>query len=63
MAKRNAIIKKLSVVETLGSTTVICTDKTGTLTQNEMTVTDIFVAGQKLSVTGAGYKPEGQIVG
>jgi P-type Ca2+ transporter type 2C len=63
MAKRNAIIKKLSVVETLGSTTVICTDKTGTLTQNEMTVTDIFVGGQKLSVTGVGYKPEGIIVG
>jgi P-type E1-E2 ATPase len=61
MVKRNALIKKLSSVETLGSCTVICTDKTGTLTQNEMTVRHIWVAGRRLTVTGVGYAPEGQI--
>lgn len=63
MANRNALIKKLSVVETLGSTTVICTDKTGTLTQNQMTVSDIWVNGVRLEVTGTGYAPMGEIVG
>jgi len=62
MARRNALIKKLSSVETLGSCTVICTDKTGTLTQNEMTVRDIWVAGRRLSVSGCGYAPEGRFV-
>jgi Ca2+-transporting ATPase len=60
MARRNALIKKLSSVETLGSCTVICTDKTGTLTQNEMTVRDIWVAGRRFSVSGSGYAPEGR---
>ena len=63
MAKRNALIKKLSSVETLGSCTVICTDKTGTLTQNEMTVREAWVAGCRLTVTGVGYEPVGEFRG
>jgi len=62
MARRGALIKRLSSVETLGSATVICTDKTGTLTQNEMTVREIWLPGRKLEVTGVGYAPEGQIL-
>lgn len=60
MAKRHALIKKLSSVETLGSTTVICTDKTGTLTTNEMTVREAWVAGLTFKAGGVGYEPTGE---
>ncbi|MDA0524772.1 cation-translocating P-type ATPase [Methanococcoides alaskense] len=62
MAKHNAIIRRMLGVETLGSTTVICTDKTGTLTKNEMTVEKLFVNGQFFDVTGIGYEPEGVLL-
>ena len=59
MAERKALVKRLSAVETLGSTTVICTDKTGTLTQNEMTVREAFTLGGRFDFDGVGYAPEG----
>lgn len=59
MVRRNALIRRLSAAESLGAATVICTDKTGTLTQNQMTVTRIWTASHEVLVTGTGYTPEG----
>ena len=59
MIKSNALIRRLSSVETLGSATTICSDKTGTLTQNQMTATQVWVDGELIDITGRGYKPVG----
>jgi magnesium-transporting ATPase (P-type) len=60
LARHGILVKKLAVVETLGATSVICTDKSGTLTQNQMTVREVWVAGRRMSVSGVGYEPKGE---
>jgi len=62
LSKRNVVVKRLSSVETLGSTTVICTDKTGTITEGQMTVRKAWIGGQTFDVTGEGYEPEGSVL-
>lgn len=61
LAKHGVLVKKLAAVESLGATSVICTDKSGTLTQNQMTVREVWVGGQRFSVSGVGYEPKGQL--
>jgi Ca2+-transporting ATPase len=61
LAQRNAVVKKLNSVEALGSASVICTDKTGTLTRNEMTIERVVTASGRADITGVGYRPEGEV--
>lgn len=62
LAKARALVKKLSAVESLGATSIILTDKTGTLTKNEMTVQQVYIGGQTYDISGTGYQPEGQVL-
>lgn len=62
LAEKGVLVKKLSVTETLGTVSVICTDKSGTLTQNQMTVRELWAGGQKLTVSGVGYEPQGEFL-
>jgi len=62
LAGRGVLAKRLSIVETLGNVSVICTDKSGTLTQNQMTVREVWAAGHRLQVTGVGYEPKGEFL-
>ena len=62
MARRGALVKQLASVETLGATSVVCTDKTGTLTVNQMTVRDVWIGGQDYTVTGEGYHAPGEVL-
>ena len=62
MATRRAIVKRLSPVETLGSASVVCSDKTGTLTRNEMTIEKVVTGSGEVDVTGSGYRPEGELL-
>ena len=61
MARRQAIVKRLSSVETLGSASVVCSDKTGTLTENQMTITKVVTPSGEVDVTGTGYEPKGEL--
>jgi len=62
MAKRHALIRKLTAVETMGAVTAICSDKTGTLTESEMTLRQVYFSGRTIEITGAGYNPEGEFL-